>query len=122
MSTSLVLYCPTHGPDIEPFEVAGTKFCSVCVRDFFLSAERWPVRELKMTEIEVQPRPRRAPKLGEQFQCRHCDTIWEVGQGRACPKCGLDALEREKSVPHDKYAGEPGHAAAGWHPDDEGHG
>lgn len=24
--------------------------------------------------------------------------------------------------PHDKYAGEPAHAAAGWHPDDDGHG
>jgi len=36
----------------------------------------------------------------------------------------IDPIERrlEERKPHDKYAGQPAHAAAGWHPDDDGHG
>ena len=33
-----------------------------------------------------------------------------------------EVLDLIDGVLKDKYAGEPGHAAAGWHPDDEGHG
>jgi len=90
MSVSLVLACPVHGADIEPFEVAGTKFCSFCVRDFFLSAEKWPVHELKMTEVEVKPREERTSDV---HVCNRCDRVWPASKGRACPQCGLEAGE-----------------------------
>jgi hypothetical protein len=91
MSVSLVLTCPVHGSDVEPFEVAGTKFCALCLRDYFKRFQAGHVHELKMTEVEVK-QPER--KLGETFVCNRCDCVWHVNKGRACPQCGLDALEK----------------------------
>ena len=89
MSTSLVLTCEVHGPDVEPFDIAGRKFCALCLRDYLFTTS---VRELKMAEVKNEPRKRRQPEAGEEFECRHCGTIWEVKKGRACPTCGKDAL------------------------------
>jgi len=89
MSVSLVLTCPVHGVDVEPFDIAGTKFCALCLRDFLAKTNL--VRELKMTEVEVDQRER---GLGETFVCNRCDRVWPVSKGRACPQCGLDAMEK----------------------------
>ena len=91
MSTSLVLTCPVHGTDVEPFEIAGTKFCALCMKSYFKRFQAGHVHELKMTEVEVKPRER---KLGKTFVCNRCDHVWQIAMGRACPKCGLDAMEK----------------------------
>ena len=91
MSTSLVLTCPTHGPDVESFDIAGTKFCALCLRDFLASVQT-PVRELKMAEVKVDRRERASEILAmRSLTCDHCGTSWRFEKGTACPKCGKQA-------------------------------
>lgn len=90
MSTSLVLTCPVHGADIEPFDIAGTKFCALCLRDFLAKTNL--VRELKMTEVAVDRRERASEILAmRSITCDHCGTTWRFEKGTACPKCGKQA-------------------------------
>ena len=83
MSTSLVLTCPVHGSGVGSYEVAGTKFCALCFRDFLVNTNL--VSTLQMTEVETEPRE---AKSGVEVMCIRCGRYWPIADGLACPRCG----------------------------------
>lgn len=86
-SIDIVLTCPVHGPDEKPFEVAGTKFCAKCVRDFLANGQKG--RPISVLEMMQTKRNRGvSAQSGTKTRCS-CGHSWYEG-GTSCPKCGKD--------------------------------
>lgn len=100
MGTSLVWSCPVHGLGVEPFEIAGTKFCASCLASYFKRFQAGHVHELEMTEVEVQIKTQDSTS-NPSFVCNCCACVWPVSKGRSCPQCGLEAGEPAPTeIPH----------------------
>lgn len=95
MTTSLVLTCPIHGPDIESFTLAGTRFCSLCFHDFLTKSNL--VCELSMKEVEVESHLKASGPPSSPLTCTRCSHTWDGSLGVSCPKCGTDPTREELS-------------------------
>jgi hypothetical protein len=95
MSINVVAFCQVHGQNVEIFTVGDKRFCSRCVSDFMARE----CGEIKMVTIENEPPKmvkRKAIEGAEwehRYICPACQRTWKASQGRACPKCGTDALK-----------------------------